>query len=516
MKVCIIKFLVVAFLGGWLSATPALHFSIYDTEDPVVLNTKNSYTTYVVDIRNEGFSKLTDLKLTCSIPANMELISVEGPHGQQEISTTMQFKILKVLIPGKKVTYKLKCHATKPGKGIFGATVSCSEIKGQYTRQELTTVVSNIQEYNNAYALHFSGYDTEDPCYVDASDQRNQTTYVLEARNEGLATCKGVVFENIIPSDMTFVKASVKPDGINLKSYFANGKVTFAPVTIEPGAHISYRIECQPHVIGHAKNVATLSVDNTTIICEESTVVKNYVPFLDKGQIVSDLLLIGSSNQFLKHLGFSSQGSVNSTISFPLPYPWKNCKKPHIQFTARATNKNKIEIQLNYYDTSPRSNNAKLIDNQRVTIDQWQPLALTLNQQTTNGQKVVLRLVPTMKQKSPQRVKDLPLSLQNFHLLDIEKQKLLANGSVEGQIVGINIPELGLLEFSLHKFPEASILGILKGNQIAVYSREDWTNPRYKIITSNTIVANGKYWVWVAEKPAIGKWLIIQARSPKK
>ncbi len=114
--------------------------SSYDTEDPVEINKK---IAYVVDVRNEGTSNVTDIQLENIVPLRLKFISAEGPttytihQGRKVI-----FQPVSKLFPGDKLVYKIYCQAVKSGETRNFAIVKYHPFKKFVIDAEMTMVVS--------------------------------------------------------------------------------------------------------------------------------------------------------------------------------------------------------------------------------------------------------------------------------------------------------------------------------------------------------------------------------------
>ncbi|WP_372370945.1 M56 family metallopeptidase [Candidatus Uabimicrobium sp. HlEnr_7] len=112
-------------------------------------------------------------------------------------------------------------------------------------------------------AMHISSYDTDDPVEVGGT-----TIYVIELRNEGTAPCTNVVLTNKIADEMVFVGS------VNPVNYSEQGKeIRFAPVKLQPGESIIYKVKLRAQKPGSAKNTAFVKFDefSSTMRNEEGT-----------------------------------------------------------------------------------------------------------------------------------------------------------------------------------------------------------------------------------------------------
>jgi uncharacterized repeat protein (TIGR01451 family) len=97
-----------------LLCMPVPHISTYDTEDPLKVGDN---TIYVVEIRNEGTSAITNVKLLNIIPKQMKLVNAQGPTSWKwlEKQHSVIFDSVLSIAPGEKRTYKIVCQAVEEG-----------------------------------------------------------------------------------------------------------------------------------------------------------------------------------------------------------------------------------------------------------------------------------------------------------------------------------------------------------------------------------------------------------------
>lgn len=117
---------------------PAMHISTYDTEDPVEVGKE---TIYVVEIRNEGTSDCTGVKIKSAIPAEMELIKADGPTSYKLDDKTKEvvFEPVALLHPGEKRTYKMTCKTVNAGSAKHTATLTYDQFERPIIDEEGTS-----------------------------------------------------------------------------------------------------------------------------------------------------------------------------------------------------------------------------------------------------------------------------------------------------------------------------------------------------------------------------------------
>jgi len=115
---------------------PAMHISTYDTEDPVEVG-KN--TIYVIEVRNEGTSPCTNVKLESRIPKEMGYVEAEGPVAFKYKSGSILFEPYPILQPGDKLTYKMRCKALESGSAKHTAILTYDQFSHPILDEEGTS-----------------------------------------------------------------------------------------------------------------------------------------------------------------------------------------------------------------------------------------------------------------------------------------------------------------------------------------------------------------------------------------
>ena len=117
---------------------PAMHISIYDTEDPVEVG---KTTIYVIETRNEGTGPCTGISMTSVIPEEMEFVKCEGPGVACNFEKGLVvFDTVPILAPGAKLVYKISYKAIKPGSAKHRAILKYNEFTTSIINEEGTSV----------------------------------------------------------------------------------------------------------------------------------------------------------------------------------------------------------------------------------------------------------------------------------------------------------------------------------------------------------------------------------------
>jgi uncharacterized repeat protein (TIGR01451 family) len=116
---------------------PAMHMTTYDTEDPVEVG---SNTTFVIEIRNEGTSIVTNTVLVDLIDSKMKFIAAEGPVEHSVDGKKVKFEPIPLLEPGEKATYKITCTAIEKGASENTASLKYDQFSKELLDQEGTSI----------------------------------------------------------------------------------------------------------------------------------------------------------------------------------------------------------------------------------------------------------------------------------------------------------------------------------------------------------------------------------------
>lgn len=122
-----------------LYGIPAMHISIYDTEEPVEVG---SQTVYVTEAWNEGTSPCTGIRMTSRIPEEMEFVSAQGPTpyrydaGQRQVI----WEEVTIVPPGAKLKYHVVCKAIQPGSAKYAVTLSYDQFDRPLVDEEGTSL----------------------------------------------------------------------------------------------------------------------------------------------------------------------------------------------------------------------------------------------------------------------------------------------------------------------------------------------------------------------------------------
>jgi hypothetical protein len=118
----------------------AILMELVDLDDPIEVG---SDTTYEIKITNTGSIAETDLKLVCSIPAQLEFKSATGPAQFDQIGTEVVFQPLGKLAPRADVVFKVVCKAKLKGDARFKAQLTTTSLVEPVVKVESTRVYAD-------------------------------------------------------------------------------------------------------------------------------------------------------------------------------------------------------------------------------------------------------------------------------------------------------------------------------------------------------------------------------------
>ncbi|WP_372370944.1 hypothetical protein [Candidatus Uabimicrobium sp. HlEnr_7] len=246
----------VIFLCNLFAGMPALHVSMYDTEDCVVAG---GATAYVISVRNEGTSDCSEIVIKNYISSEVRLLGAKGDLKYEIIDGNVVFSH-KSLSPGEKITCYVKVKTTKKGLVKNTVVVSCREFLKSITIEEATSVATSITSARDRWGIDVICYDTDNPIAVDES-----TTYVIGVRNEGINTCKGIILRGSIAEEMEL---------ISVENSINKNEVQFAPFTLKPGEKKIFEVTAVAKRSGFAVSSFILEIDSFKIKEQEGTTIK--------------------------------------------------------------------------------------------------------------------------------------------------------------------------------------------------------------------------------------------------
>lgn len=119
---------------------PAVLLELVDSDDPIEVGANE---TYVVTVTNQGSAQGTNIQVTCTLPAEMEFVSADGPTREQVRQKVVTFQPLKSLDPKAKATYKIVAKGTEAGDVRFRVSLASDQIETPVEETESTHIYSD-------------------------------------------------------------------------------------------------------------------------------------------------------------------------------------------------------------------------------------------------------------------------------------------------------------------------------------------------------------------------------------
>lgn len=118
-----------------VEGAPSLQLQITDLDDPVEVG---SETAYEIVIKNDGSAAARNVALTCEIPAELQVLSANGPVESIRRGDTVAFNPVIELAPGNSVTYRVHVKGSVSGNHRLRARLSSDSAPEPLTADELT------------------------------------------------------------------------------------------------------------------------------------------------------------------------------------------------------------------------------------------------------------------------------------------------------------------------------------------------------------------------------------------
>jgi len=116
----------------------AVEITKIDTVDPVQVGGE---TAYVISVRNEGQTAVTQLVIEDVLPEGMEFVSASGPMPFRRQGQRVRFDPVPTLAPNAQaLVYQIRVRAVTPGDKVNTAVLTFKEFATKILSQEGTTV----------------------------------------------------------------------------------------------------------------------------------------------------------------------------------------------------------------------------------------------------------------------------------------------------------------------------------------------------------------------------------------
>lgn len=116
---------------------PAILLECVDDPDPIEVG---SNLTYTITVTNQGSATDTNIRLTCTLPAEEEFVTSDGPTKGAVSGKTVTFEPLPSLAPKAKATYRLTVKGTADKNVRFKVEMQSDQIDSPVMETESTTI----------------------------------------------------------------------------------------------------------------------------------------------------------------------------------------------------------------------------------------------------------------------------------------------------------------------------------------------------------------------------------------
>ncbi len=116
---------------------PAILLECVDLEDPIEIGGKE---TYVITVTNQGSAVGTNISILCTLPAEQQFVSAEGPTKESVEGKQVTFAPLPSLAPKKTAVYKVNVQGTEAGDVRFKVSLTSDQMTTPAEETESTHI----------------------------------------------------------------------------------------------------------------------------------------------------------------------------------------------------------------------------------------------------------------------------------------------------------------------------------------------------------------------------------------
>jgi len=120
-----------------VKGVPAILLEVVDVSDPIEVGADE---TYVITVTNQGTADDTNIRIECTLPAEEDYVSAEGPTKFKAEGKSVVFEPLASLAPKAKVTYRVVVKGTKEQDVRFKTTMTSDMLKTPVEETESTHI----------------------------------------------------------------------------------------------------------------------------------------------------------------------------------------------------------------------------------------------------------------------------------------------------------------------------------------------------------------------------------------
>lgn len=120
-----------------VDAAADLVFTISDLNDPIEVGTE---TVYEIRVANNGSKPATNVLLAAALPAELKLISGDGPARATTKGQQIGFEPVGRINPGEEMVFKIVAQGNRAGDHLIRVQLSSDEFPNPVTKEESTQV----------------------------------------------------------------------------------------------------------------------------------------------------------------------------------------------------------------------------------------------------------------------------------------------------------------------------------------------------------------------------------------
>ena len=234
-----------------------MHIDKWDTVDPVAMG---GTAQYYIRVYNNGKHKLTNVKVTDSLPGSFKFVSSSSGKSSWSLGS---------LPAGSSKTVWLVAKPGEVGKSFRNrATVTANEISGGVSDSAHTDVVEKRAAAASIYNLAVSKTDD-----VNAVRVGNKVTYTITIKNQGTKALTNLSLKDWMPTGITF------KDSTTTVSKISSGVYTWTTPRLDPGESKAYEFVATAQRRGTWTNTVSVKakeIPADTLATEETKIIGEY------------------------------------------------------------------------------------------------------------------------------------------------------------------------------------------------------------------------------------------------
>ena len=120
-----------------MKGVPAILLEVIDISDPIEVGADE---TYVITVTNQGTADDNNIRIECTLPAEEDFVSAEGPTKFNAEGKSVVFEPLSSLAPKAKVTYRVVVKGTSAKDVRFKTSLTSDMLTSPVEETESTHV----------------------------------------------------------------------------------------------------------------------------------------------------------------------------------------------------------------------------------------------------------------------------------------------------------------------------------------------------------------------------------------